>query len=112
MRYILNVKDADLFRDYGDAMNQTQSDAPGWPEIELGGLTWADSQSRSSYWRDFDGVGRVVITRVRDGTWGFCVRGPGKRMVIPWIAGFQTSWHCAAGCRAEISERYADQGVC
>ena len=93
-------------------MKETQMDSPEWPAIELGGLMWTESKSRRSYWRDFDGVGRAVITRVRDGTWGFCVRGPGKRMVIPWTSGFQTSWKCAAGCRAEISERCAESGVC
>ena len=92
-------------------MNEMQLDVPAWPQIELGGLRWTESKSRASYWKDFTGVGRAVITRVRDGSWGFCVRGQGKRMVIPWITGFQTSWECAAGCRDEVSELRARSGV-
>ena len=86
-------------------MKTTQIHSPEWPAIELGGLMWTESKGRGSYWRDFDGVGRAVISRVRDGTWGSCVRGPRHLMVIPWITGFTTSWECAAGCRAAISER-------
>ena len=84
-------------------MNEMQLDVPAWPQIELGGLKWTESKSRASYWRDFTGVGRAVITRVRDGSWGFCVRGQ-ETDGNPVDHRFPTSWECAAGCRDEVSE--------
>ena len=60
-------------------MNEMQFDVHPWPQIELGGLRWTESKSRASYWRDFTGVGRAVITHVRTGRGDFAcgVRGNG-----------------------------------